>query len=101
MVVDHYTVSELNGIACLSWGEVKQNKKEIYSTRSFEERVSDLNTLKSALVIHVVIVERKLLEQQSLVKRLVIFAPSSPHEDVYYKNLCSMIFLYVHLIQVS
>tara|TARA_R110000796_G_C14569266_1_gene435597 strand:- start:4269 stop:4826 length:558 start_codon:yes stop_codon:yes gene_type:complete len=70
----------------LSWDEVKQNKKEIYSTRSFGERVSDLNTLKSALVTHAAIVGRKLRKQQSLAKRLVISAVSSPHEDVYYKK---------------
>ena len=85
-VVVERTVSELNGIVCLSWDEVKQNKKEIYSTRSFGERVSELNTLKSALVTHAAIVGRKLRKQQSLAKRLVIFAASSPHEDVYYKK---------------
>lgn len=85
-VVVERTVSELNGVACLSWDEVKQNKKEIYSTRSFGERVSDLTTLKSALITHAATVGRKLRKQQSLTKRIVIFAASSPHEDLYYKK---------------
>lgn len=85
-VVVERTVSELNGIACLSWDEVKQDKKEIYSTRSFGERVTDLTTLKSALVTHAAIVGRKLRRQQSLTKRVVIFAASSPHEDEHYKK---------------
>lgn len=85
-VVVERTVSELNGIPCLSWDEVKQNKKEIFSTRSFGERVSDINTLKSALVTHAAIVGRKLRRQHSLAKRIVIFAASSPHEDSYYKK---------------
>ncbi|MEJ2911609.1 Y-family DNA polymerase [Pseudoalteromonas sp. C12FD-1] len=85
-VVVERTVSELNGIACLSWDEVKQDKKEIYSTRSFGERVIDLTTLKSALVTHAAIVGRKLRRQQSLTKRIVIFAASSPHEDEHYKK---------------
>ncbi|KGJ96611.1 Y-family DNA polymerase [Pseudoalteromonas sp. ND6B] len=85
-VVIERTVSELNGIACLSWDEVKQNKKEIYSTRSFGERVSDITTLKSALVTHAAIVGRKLRKQHSLTKRIVIFAASSPHEEFYYKK---------------
>jgi len=85
-VVVERTVSELNGVACLSWDEVKQNKKEIYSTRSFGERVSDLTTLKSALITHAATVGRKLRKQQSLTKRIVIFAASSPHEDPYYKK---------------
>lgn len=85
-VVVERTVSELNGIACLSWDEVKQNKKEIYSTRSFGERVCDITTLKSALITHAAIVGRKLRKQQSLAKRIVIFAASSPHEEFYYKK---------------
>ncbi|MEI8623601.1 Y-family DNA polymerase [Pseudoalteromonas sp. B137] len=85
-VVVERTVSELNGIACLGWDEVKQDKKEIYSTRSFGERVTDLTTLKSALVTHAAIVGRKLRRQQSLTKRVVIFAACSPHEDEHYKK---------------
>jgi DNA polymerase V len=85
-VVVERTVSELNGIACLSWDEVKQNKKEIYSTRSFGERVCDITTLKSALITHAAIVGRKLRKQHSLAKRIVIFAASSPHEEFYYKK---------------
>ncbi|ETJ48614.1 Y-family DNA polymerase [Pseudoalteromonas agarivorans] len=85
-VVVERTVSELNGIACLSWDEVKQDKKEIYSTRSLGERVTDLTTLKSALVTHAAIVGRKLRRQKSLTKRIVIFAASSPHEDEHYKK---------------
>eukprot|EP01093_Parvamoeba_rugata_P014923 TRINITY_DN501_c0_g1_i1.p1 TRINITY_DN501_c0_g1~~TRINITY_DN501_c0_g1_i1.p1 ORF type:complete len:284 (+),score=30.85 TRINITY_DN501_c0_g1_i1:896-1747(+) len=59
-VVVERTVSELNGVACLNWDEVKQNKKEIFSTRSFGERISDVTTLKSALTTHAAIVGRKL-----------------------------------------
>lgn len=80
------TVSELNGVSCLSWDEVKQNKKEIFSTRSFGERVYDITTLKAALVTHAAIVGRKLRKQQSLTKRIVIFAASSPHEDCHYRK---------------
>ncbi|MFY8328426.1 Y-family DNA polymerase [Pseudoalteromonas sp. ZZD1] len=85
-VVLERTVSELNGVACLSWDEVKQNKKEIFSTRSFGERISDITTLKSALTTHAAIVGRKLRKQRSLTKRIVIFAASSPHEESYYKK---------------
>lgn len=80
------TVNELNGIVCLNWDEIKQAKKEIYSTRSFGQRVSDKHSLKTALVCHGVIVGRKARKQQSLIKRLVIFAASSPHDDNYYSK---------------
>ncbi len=84
------TVNELNGVACLSWDQVKAPKQEIFSTRSFGERVTDYETLMFALVTHGVIVGKKLRRQGSLVKRLLVFAASSPHDTQYYKR--SLIF---------
>ncbi|MBA6288876.1 Y-family DNA polymerase [Colwellia sp. MB3u-4] len=78
------TVNELNGIVCLNWDEVKQAKKEIFSTRSFGQRINEEHQLKAALVSHGAIVGRKLRQQHSRVKRLVISAASSPHDDNYY-----------------
>ncbi|MGB2742781.1 MAG: Y-family DNA polymerase [Cognaticolwellia sp.] len=80
------TVNELNGIVCLNWDEVKQAKKDIFSTRSFGQRVNDAHSLKTALVSHGVIVGRKVRQQQSLIRRLVIFAASSPHDDHFYSK---------------
>ena len=80
------TINELNGVACMSWDEVRQSKKEIFSTRSFGQRVTEYNALKAALTTHGAIVGRKVRRQQSLVKRLHIFAASSPHDDNYYKK---------------
>ena len=80
------TVNELNGITCLSWDEVKAPKQEIFSTRSFGQRITDQQALMFALVTHGAIVGRKLRQQHSLVKRLLIFASSSPHDDQYYKK---------------
>lgn len=85
-VVVERTINELNGITCLNWDEVKQAKKEIFSTRSFGQRVMDINALKGALITHCTIVGRKLRAQRSLTKRLVIFAHSSPHEEHFYKR---------------
>lgn len=85
VVVEH-TVNELNGIACLSWDDVKAPKKEIYSTRSFGQRITDHQALMFALVTHGAIVAKKLRQQHSLVKRLLIFAASSPHDNQYYKK---------------
>ena len=85
-VVVERTINELNGIACLSWDEVKEPKQEIFSTRSFGQRVTDYQVLKSAMVSHVNIVARKLRQQNSLVKKLYIFAHSSQHQDNYYKQ---------------
>ncbi|MCF2857171.1 Y-family DNA polymerase [Pseudoalteromonas sp. SMS1] len=85
-VVLERIVAELNGEACLSWDEVKQRKKEVYSTRSFGERVTEPFSLKASLATHCSIVTKKLRKQNSLAKRIVIFAHSSPHENDYYKK---------------
>ena len=57
------TVSELNGIACLDWtthgGEVKPAKQEVFSTRSFGQRITDKNNLHMALAKHASIVAKK------------------------------------------
>lgn len=85
-VVVERTVNELNGMPCLNWDEIGQDKQEIFSTRSFGQRVTDGHALKAALSSHASIVAKKVRRQHSLIKRLVIFASSSPHDDNYYKK---------------
>jgi DNA polymerase V len=85
-IVIERTISELNGIQCLSWDDIKQVKKEIFSSRSFGKRITHIESLQSALAAHCNIVARKLRRQKSLTKRIVIFASSSPHENNYYKK---------------
>lgn len=85
-VVLERTVSELNGEKCLSWDDVKSPKKEIFSTRSFGQRITDYYALKSALITHSSIIAKKLRQQNSLAKRILVFAHSSPHEEHYYKK---------------
>lgn len=85
-VVTERTVNELNGISCLSWDDVKEPKKEIFSTRSFGQRINDRNVLHAALASHASIVAKKLRQQSSRVKKLMVFASNSPHDDYYYKQ---------------
>lgn len=85
-VVTERTVNELNGISCLSWDEVKEPKQEIFSTRSFGQRIADIHSLQAALATHSVIVAKKVRQQSSLIQKLLIFASSSPHDDNYYKQ---------------
>ncbi|MDG1733931.1 MAG: Y-family DNA polymerase [Thalassotalea sp.] len=85
-VVLERTINELNGQICLSWEDVKAAKQEIFSTRSFGQRICDINTLQSALATHAGIVAKKLRQQNSLVKKVMIFASSSPHDANYYKQ---------------
>lgn len=85
-VIVERTINELNGLVCLSWDEVKAPKQEIFSTRSFGQRITNYESLLYALITHGVIVGKKLRQQGSLVKRLMIFAASSPHDNLYYKK---------------
>ncbi|KMT65411.1 Y-family DNA polymerase [Catenovulum maritimum] len=85
-VVLEKTVRELNGEVCFSWDEVKQPKKEIFSTRSFGQRVTDKFNLNSALITHADIIGRKLRQQNSKVKRLLIFAHTSRFDPAYIKR---------------
>lgn len=85
-VVLERTIEELNGNVCLSWDEVKQDKQEIFSTRSFGERVTNIRDLNAALITHSSIVGKKLREQASLTNSLLIFAHSSQHEGNFYKR---------------
>jgi len=85
-VVVERTVKELNGLPCLNWNDVKQDKKEIFSTRSFGQRVTEYSELRKALTTHADVISRKARNQHSLIKRVLIFAASSPHDDNYYKR---------------
>tara|TARA_R110002167_G_scaffold204404_1_gene408458 strand:+ start:21442 stop:22713 length:1272 start_codon:yes stop_codon:yes gene_type:complete len=81
------TVYELNGTVKLSWDDVRSPKKEIYSTRSFGERITDIDQLGFALATHAGIGAAKLRKQGSLACAATIFATSSPHDDTgYYRK---------------
>jgi len=92
-VVTERTVNELNGISSLSWHEVVSPKQAIFSTRSFGQRVTNKNELQAALVMHGAIVCKKVRQQSSLIKKLLVFAGNSPHEQHYYKQSIAYTFV--------
>lgn len=75
------TIRELNNEQCIHWDDVKSPKKQIYSTRSFGQRVFTKEHLYQALSEHTAIVGRKLRKQGSLVRHMTIFASSSPYDN--------------------
>ncbi|NRA85361.1 MAG: DUF4113 domain-containing protein [Gammaproteobacteria bacterium] len=83
------TVRELNGQHCIDWDQVRQPKQQIYSTRSFGQRIFDKSLLRQALSTHTATVAKKLRQQKSLANRMIIFAASSPFDKrpIYRKNL--------------
>ena len=81
------TVYELNGVVKLNWDEVRAPKKEIYSTRSFGQRITDPDQLGFALATHAEISTAKLRKQNCLAAAATIFATSSPHDAAgYYRK---------------
>ncbi|WP_271270237.1 Y-family DNA polymerase [Aliamphritea hakodatensis] len=74
------TVYELSGIAKLGWDDVRAPKKEIYSIRSFGQRIFTPADLLQALTQHAGIAAAKLRRQNSLAGTAIIFATSSPHD---------------------
>lgn len=75
------TVRELNGEVRISWDEVRAPKKEIFSTRSFGQRITCKEQLGFSLATHAETVSAKLRKQGSLASGVLVFAQSSPHEQ--------------------
>jgi DNA polymerase V len=75
------TVRELNGQPCKVWDEVRADKKQIFSTRSVGERITDYESLLQALSKHVGIAAAKARKQGSNCKTMLLFASSSPHDE--------------------
>jgi DNA polymerase V len=75
------TVRELNGQVCKMWDQVKADKKQIFSTRSVGERITEFEQLKQALSKHVCIAAAKARRQGSVCKTVLIFATNSPHDE--------------------
>jgi len=74
-------IRELNGLPCKNWDTARADKKQIYSTRSVGERITELSTLQQALSQHAGIASLKARKQHSLCKVMLCFAASSPFDD--------------------
>jgi DNA polymerase V len=75
------TVRELNGQVCKQWDEARADKKQIFSTRSVGERITDYESLLQALSKHVGIAALKARQQGSHCKTMLLFASNSPHDE--------------------
>lgn len=75
------TVRELNGQQSKSWDSARSDKKQIFSTRSAGQRITDLESLTQALCQHANIASMKARKQQSLCRVMMCFASSSPFDE--------------------
>ncbi|ENJ0996282.1 Y-family DNA polymerase [Vibrio vulnificus] len=76
------TVRELNGQKCKGWDTARADKKQIFSTRSAGQRITDLESLQQALCKHADIASFKARKQKSLCQVMLCFANSSPFDSL-------------------
>ncbi len=85
-VVLERTVKELNGISCLDLEEQPQPKKQIFSTRSFGEKQTELEPIKQAVALYASRAGEKLRKQNCLAKNMLVFLQTSPFGENYYSK---------------
>ena len=80
------TIAELNGERCLTLGTQPQHKQQIYSTRSFGQKVQSLTGLQQAVSQYAATAAVKLRKQGSLVKTVSVFIETSRFAQEVYRN---------------
>lgn len=78
-VVVERIIRELNGEACIGLEDQPDPKKQIFSTRSFGQRVTELPVLEQAISSFVAKAAEKLRRQGSLVQEAMLFIETSRH----------------------
>lgn len=82
------TIEELNGISCLSLEELPPEKKQIYCTRSFGEKVTEIEPILQATSLYASRAAEKLRKQNHLVKTIHVFLQTSPFDEKsYYQSV--------------
>lgn len=77
-VIGERTWLELQGISCIATAEDKE-KKQICTSRSFGETVSDFHSLRESVANFASLGAQKLRKQQSLALGIIVFAYTNRH----------------------
>ena len=80
------TIEELNGTTCLELEDTTSDKKQIYCSRSFGQKPSELAPLLQAVGLYACRVAEKLRAQKHLVRTIHVFIHTSPYQPNYYSN---------------
>lgn len=78
------TVRELNGQVCKFWDDCSADKKQIFSTRSLGNRITNIDALREALAFHTAIVAKNARQQGSACAVIMAFASTSRFDDIYH-----------------
>jgi DNA polymerase V len=78
-VVGLRMVNELRGIPAIQWEFVPQKKKNICTSRSFGNLISDEKILREAVANHAATCAMKLREQKSAAQKVHVLLQTNPH----------------------
>jgi len=79
-------IEELNGHACLSLEDIPRIKKQIYCTRSFAQKTTQLQVILDAVSLYVARACEKLRAQQSLSASLQVLLYTADYETHYHNR---------------
>lgn len=79
-------IEELNGISCIPLEEQPPAKQQIYSTRSFGEKLTTIEPIQQAITLYASRAAEKLRQQDSMTSSIHVFLQTSPFKDNYYSN---------------
>lgn len=88
-VTGERTWKELRGVSCIDLESAPPSKKQICTSRSFGKMLTDIETIAEAIATHASACARKLREQKSFAKSLMVFIHTNNfREDLpqYWKN---------------
>lgn len=87
-VVMEKTARELNGIVCIELEEIRPNKQQILSSRSFGHPVRDYNSLAESITLYMSRAAEKLRRQQSYAGVVHVYIRTSPfkEDEPFYSN---------------
>ncbi|MFA6119029.1 MAG: Y-family DNA polymerase [Parachlamydiales bacterium] len=81
------TSLELNEVKCFECEEIQESKKSITTSRSFAEKIDNINDLEEAISSFVAMTSEKLRESKLKAGFMTIFVMTSPFaKDNYYSN---------------
>jgi DNA polymerase V len=80
------TVEELNGISCLDLEELPPTKKQIYCTRSFGEKATELEPILQATSLYATRAAEKLRKKNHFFKTLHVILQTSPFDKNSYSK---------------
>ncbi|WP_205626075.1 Y-family DNA polymerase [Photobacterium aquae] len=85
------TVLELQGLTCISPGDIDEKRKQILSSRSFASGISAIDELRAALAFHCQRAGEKLRRQGSQALVVGVFLRTNRYKDLPQHNISSAV----------